>query len=70
MTKLGRVTVGAMVTIDVHARDVVTELVKLKVDSAEDFAWLAQLRYYWQDIGGFVKKDMSGKQEYFSGVKV
>lgn len=45
MAKLNRVTVGAMVTIDVHARDVVSDLVKDRVDSPEDFAWLSQLLY-------------------------
>jgi dynein heavy chain len=57
LTKLQRTTIGAMVTIDVHARDVVTDLVKDKVDSPEDFAWLAQLRYYWQEIGKFTRVD-------------
>eukprot|EP00442_Polarella_glacialis_P024664 CAMPEP_0115137118 /NCGR_PEP_ID=MMETSP0227-20121206/56805_1 /TAXON_ID=89957 /ORGANISM="Polarella glacialis, Strain CCMP 1383" /LENGTH=5027 /DNA_ID=CAMNT_0002544335 /DNA_START=143 /DNA_END=15226 /DNA_ORIENTATION=+ len=57
MTKLNRVTVGAMVTIDVHARDEVTNLVQTKVDSAEHFSWLSQLRYYWQDIGTFDRVD-------------
>jgi len=57
MTKLNRVTVGAMVTIDVHARDVITDLVKDKISSPDDFAWLAQLRYYWQEVGAFTRKD-------------
>jgi len=57
MPKLARVTVGAMVTIDVHARDVVTELIRDKAESPEDFGWLAQLRYYWQGVGGFVRSD-------------
>jgi len=57
MTKLNRVTVGAMVTIDVHARDEVTQLVADKVASPEDFAWLKQLRYYWKDVGTFDRVD-------------
>eukprot|EP00928_Gymnodinium_smaydae_P036017 TRINITY_DN25241_c1_g2_i2.p1 TRINITY_DN25241_c1_g2~~TRINITY_DN25241_c1_g2_i2.p1 ORF type:complete len:3507 (-),score=695.75 TRINITY_DN25241_c1_g2_i2:57-10475(-) len=57
MTKLNRVTVGAMVTIDVHARDVVTDMVKDKVEGPEDFAWLQQLRYYWQEVGDFKRVD-------------
>ncbi|XP_040289656.1 dynein heavy chain 11, axonemal [Bufo bufo] len=36
-------------TIDVHARDVVAKLVMHKVTSAQDFAWLSQLRHRWDD---------------------
>jgi len=54
LTKLARTTIGAMVTIDVHARDEVSKLKQQKVDSPEDFAWLAQLRYYWQEVGAFI----------------
>eukprot|EP00931_Biecheleriopsis_adriatica_P052316 TRINITY_DN3041_c0_g1_i3.p1 TRINITY_DN3041_c0_g1~~TRINITY_DN3041_c0_g1_i3.p1 ORF type:complete len:5045 (+),score=1273.98 TRINITY_DN3041_c0_g1_i3:2025-15137(+) len=57
MTKLNRVTVGAMVTLDVHARDEVTNLVTQKVASPDHFAWLSQLRYYWQEIGEFERVD-------------
>ena len=41
ITKLNRTTAEAMANIGVHARDVVTDLVKMKVDSLEDFAWLS-----------------------------
>lgn len=37
MTKLAPVTVGAMVTIDVHVLDVCADLTAKNVDSADDF---------------------------------
>nr|XP_036867942.1 dynein heavy chain 6, axonemal [Manis javanica] len=47
LPKLHRNILTALITIDVHARDIVTELVQTKVEGVESFDWQRQLRYYW-----------------------
>uniref|UniRef100_A0A7N8YMF0 Dynein, axonemal, heavy chain 6 n=1 Tax=Mastacembelus armatus TaxID=205130 RepID=A0A7N8YMF0_9TELE len=44
---LHRNIITALITIDVHARDIVTDLVQQKVDTKYNFEWQRQLRYYW-----------------------
>ncbi|XP_017317258.1 dynein axonemal heavy chain 6 isoform X2 [Ictalurus punctatus] len=47
LPKIHRSIITALITVDVHARDIVTELVNEKVDSSSNFEWQRQLRYYW-----------------------
>ena len=49
LTSLQRKIIVALVTTDVHARDIIEGLQKDNVQSIYDFAWQQQLRYYWEE---------------------
>ncbi|GIL64289.1 hypothetical protein Vafri_18269 [Volvox africanus] len=52
LTGLQRATLGALVVMDVHGRDVVSALAAEGVADAADFGWQAQLRSYWLQTDG------------------
>ena len=47
LSKNDRNKVITCITIDVHNRDIIGMLVDKKVESAQEFAWQSQMRYYW-----------------------
>lgn len=49
LTELQRKIVVALITVDVHARDIVEELKEHSVSSAQDFRWQKQLKYSWDE---------------------
>ena len=51
--------VVALITIEVHARDVIDKLGKAGVTSPVAFEWSSQLRFYWdQDTNDCVVKQV------------
>ncbi|KAF5831208.1 dynein-1-beta heavy chain, flagellar inner arm I1 complex [Dunaliella salina] len=59
LTKIERGKVVALITIEVHARDVIDKLSKANCTSANDFEWVSQLRFYWdKDLNDCVVKQV------------
>jgi len=47
LSRLAKISVNALIVIDVHARDVIEKMVNKQISSVEAFEWIQQLRYYW-----------------------
>ncbi len=50
LTKQQRLKIVSLVTVEVHARDILEKLIKTKVADASAFEWLSQLRVYWDRV--------------------
>ena len=37
---------GALIVVDVHARDVIERLIQAKVSRTDDFEWISMMRFY------------------------
>jgi dynein heavy chain len=49
LSKMERLKLVALVTIEVHARDIIEKLLKAHCESRNAFEWQQQLRFYWED---------------------
>jgi dynein heavy chain len=65
LPSLVRKIIVALVTTDVHARDIIDELCDRQVCVVHDFLWQQQLRYYWEsDIDDCMIKHSDAKVLY------
>ncbi|KAL0205536.1 hypothetical protein P9112_000843 [Eukaryota sp. TZLM1-RC] len=51
-----RITISALIVIDVHNRDIVAKMANEGVSSPDDFLWLSQLRYYYEQSTILIKQ--------------
>lgn len=49
----------ALITIEVHSRDVIEKLIKVGCSAATDFEWSSQLRFYWEKEDCLIKQVLS-----------
>ncbi|KAJ1520022.1 hypothetical protein ONE63_004252 [Megalurothrips usitatus] len=47
LSKIQRLKIVGMVTIEIHARDVIDQMYKAGCQDIQAFEWLKQLRFYW-----------------------
>ena len=59
---LSRHVLVALITTDVHARDIVEDLKKENVQSTDEFTWKRQLRYYHEPDAADPVKNCEIKQ--------
>ena len=50
LDKMQRLKIVALVTIEVHARDIIEKLIKSGCADENAFEWLSQLRLYWEKV--------------------
>eukprot|EP00727_Mastigamoeba_balamuthi_P012891 m51a1_g8224 putative dynein heavy chain axonemal (4742) ;mRNA; r:111319-133683 len=55
LTTLEKLTLGALIVMDIHQRDVVAALIKANVETEQAYEWVCQLRTYWESDNLVVK---------------
>uniref|UniRef100_A0A8C8XZF1 Dynein axonemal heavy chain 2 n=1 Tax=Panthera leo TaxID=9689 RepID=A0A8C8XZF1_PANLE len=65
LTKITRLKIVALVTIEIHARDVLEKLYKSGLMDISSFDWLSQLRFYWEkDLDDCVIRQTNTQFQY------
>lgn len=65
LNKIQRLKIVALVTIEVHARDIIEKLIKTNCNDPSAFEWLSQLRFYWErDIDDCVIRQTNTENQY------
>ena len=65
LSRMMRAKVVALVTMEVHARDVIDKLIKANVNDVTAFEWLMQLRVYWdKEIDDCVVRQTNTQFQY------
>lgn len=52
LSDLDRAKLSALITQDVHSKQIIEELKRDNVTSIYDFNWQKQLRYYYEEVEG------------------
>ncbi|KAJ8964945.1 hypothetical protein NQ314_004500 [Rhamnusium bicolor] len=65
LTKLQRLKANALITIEIHSRDVIDRLYKANCRDINAFEWFSQLRFYWdRDLDECVIKQTNTSFNY------
>jgi len=49
LSYISRLILSDLIIMDVHSRDIVKTMIESQVSNTNDFEWISQLRYYWED---------------------
>ncbi|XP_070849918.1 dynein axonemal heavy chain 2 [Chaetodon trifascialis] len=65
LSKVLRLKIVALVTVEVHARDVIDKLAKAGCNDINAFEWLCQLRLYWEkDVNDCIIRQTNTRFKY------
>ncbi|KAF1380471.1 hypothetical protein PFLUV_G00164080 [Perca fluviatilis] len=65
LSKVLRLKIVALVTVEVHARDVIDKLAKTGCNDVNAFEWLCQLRLYWEkDVNDCIIRQTNTRFNY------